>query len=86
MLSKFKGNYFEFKRYITGTIEFWDKENNNKYNGYIKLKKEPKLEVFSKNNVLVRGTYVGNIGYIIGVVLYAGNDCQKYDIINKSFV
>ena len=50
---KYKAQGFDYKKILTGQIQF-DKDKNDSIYGYIKLKKDPKGENFDKFHIIRR--------------------------------
>ena len=56
-----KGNWAEYRKILTGKIEYDPASTQyNGFNGYIKLKKDPKAEPLSDENFLPRGAVIKN--------------------------
>ncbi|CAD8192211.1 unnamed protein product [Paramecium pentaurelia] len=75
---KYKAQGFDYKKILTGQIQF-DKDSNENIFGYIKLKKDPKGENFNRQNVVRREEQLKTCQYLIGLVLFAGQKCLCYD-------
>ncbi|CAD8127655.1 unnamed protein product [Paramecium sonneborni] len=85
---KYKAQGFDYKKIMTGQIQF-DKDLNRNIFGYIKLKKDPKGENFNRQNIIKREEQLKTCQYLIGLVLFVGQKCLCYDnlkmVEKKSF-
>lgn len=68
-----KGKFFEYRKFLTGKIEYGI-ENSTNINGFICLTKDPKGEKIKEENILLRGSYIINSEWVVGIVLFAGKD------------
>ncbi|CAK69401.1 unnamed protein product (macronuclear) [Paramecium tetraurelia] len=80
---KYKAQGFDYKKILTGQIQF-DKDSNENIFGYIKLKKDPKGENFNRQNVVRREEQLKTCQYLIGLVLFVGQKCVCYDNLNMA--
>ncbi|CAD8108619.1 unnamed protein product [Paramecium sonneborni] len=80
---KYKAQGFDYKKILTGQIQF-DKDKNENIYGYIKLKKDPKGENFNRNNIIRREEQLKTCQYLIGLVLFAGQKCICYDKLKQA--
>ena len=65
----------QFLSRFTGTINYKTNIGTDGIEGTIKLKSDPKIEVFSDKNIIKMGSVVMSARYVYGLVLYNGNDC-----------
>ena len=66
-------------------------KNPNEFYASLKLRRDPKIEQLTIDNLLLRGSILKNISWIFGMVVHAGHDTKlyqnlKYKKHNISFV
>lgn len=82
--SKIKGNHFDYKKILTGKIEFVssNERNRSKFEGFIKFSKDPIGTVVGNENIAYRGSILEYSDWVIGVAIYTGSQCYYYSDIN----
>ena len=75
--SPFKGNLDEYKKILTGKIQY-DPPNKDfeNFKGMLKLKKDPISEELTINNLALKGSTLNYSDWVIGLVVYIGNEVK----------
>jgi len=73
-----KTNAFEYRKLLSGKVEFNRISKCKEFNGFIKMRKDPKGEPLGINNLLFRGSHLVSSDWVFGLVLYVGKDCKVY--------
>ncbi|CAK92348.1 unnamed protein product (macronuclear) [Paramecium tetraurelia] len=82
-MHQFKGNGFEYRLLLSGTVTFdKDYKSESFYTGFIRLKNDPQPVDIKKENILYRGQQLQTCDYIYGLVLSCGLNCQYYHLTN----
>ncbi|EGR30375.1 hypothetical protein IMG5_133420 [Ichthyophthirius multifiliis] len=76
--SKLKMNQFEYRKILSGKIEYTRQSKNKSFEGFIKMSKDPKGENLDSKNIIFRGSKLYYSDWIYGLVIYAGRDCKIY--------
>ncbi|KAL4462113.1 hypothetical protein ABPG74_000958 [Tetrahymena malaccensis] len=85
--SKIKGNHFEYKKILTGKIEYVSPtERNTKFEGFIKVSKDPVGTVVAKEHIGLRGSMLEYSDWVIGVAIYTGRECFYYQDTNQHWL
>ncbi|EAR91052.3 adenylate/guanylate cyclase domain protein (macronuclear) [Tetrahymena thermophila SB210] len=85
--SKIKGNHFEYKKILTGKIEYVSSaERNNKFEGFINVSKDPVGTVVAKENIGFRGSMLEYSDWVIGIAIYTGKECYYYQDTNQHWL
>ena len=75
-------NFKDYKFILSGTIEYDSNSSDfNEFKGILKLNKDPRAEILSNDNLLLKMSRVKNTNWIIGIIVYAGNRAK---IMSKS--
>lgn len=75
-----------YKNILKGKIvieNFQEKEYTN-IHGYIKLQKDPKIERFGIENIVVEQSILRNTSWVLGLVLFSKEDSMKKRNILKN--
>ncbi|KAL4483603.1 hypothetical protein ABPG72_006669 [Tetrahymena utriculariae] len=85
--SKIKGNHFEYKKILTGKIEYVSPaERNAKFEGFIKVSKDPVGTVVAKEHIGLRGSMLEYSDWVIGIAIYTGKECFYYQDTNQHWL
>lgn len=72
-----KGNHFDYRKNLSGILEY-NRDDDGKISGYLKLNKDPKGCEFNRDNTILKGTVIKYPYWITGIVLFCGTDCVKF--------
>mmetsp|Transcript_42776 Transcript_42776/g.49579 ORF Transcript_42776/g.49579 Transcript_42776/m.49579 type:complete len:2326 (+) Transcript_42776:18-6995(+) len=77
-------NFSEYRKRLNGKLEYSAPSRSLKsFDGYLKLKKDPKPEQLNIENLIMRGSILRNTEWIVGLVVYAGKH-TKY-MLNSNY-
>ncbi len=71
-------NQFEYRKILSGKIEYTRQSKSKSFEGFIKMSKDPKGENLDSKNIIFRGSKLYYSDWIYGLVIYAGRDCKIY--------
>ncbi|EAR93104.2 adenylate/guanylate cyclase domain protein (macronuclear) [Tetrahymena thermophila SB210] len=76
--SKLKQNMFEYRKLLSGRIEYTKQSRRKEFSGFLKMNKDPKGENLDCRNIIYRGSKLVFSEWVYGIVLYAGKDTKIY--------
>lgn len=73
-----KGNFIEYRKKLSGLISYTKPDvSYDNFEALVQLRNDPKIEKASLENLIVKGSVL-KTGWVLGLVLYVGNDCKGY--------
>lgn len=81
-----KGNLKEYRNILTGVIRYEPPTQDlSSFKGSLRLKKDPIPEEISINNLCLKDSTLHYCDWVIGMIIYCGNDIKENLPINNGF-
>lgn len=66
-----------YRKILSGkvVIENWQSGDSDQIKGYIKLKKDPKMEYFDQSNFIFSYSFLKYTDWVLGLVCFSGREC-----------
>ncbi|CAD8135801.1 unnamed protein product [Paramecium octaurelia] len=73
-----KSQFAEYRKLLTGRLEYEvPNRHSNIFRGRLKLKKDPKVEFLSIENLILQGSTIKQTSWLFGLVVYVGSKTKN---------